>query len=93
MGSVEVQPDVDYRDLLDKYGTIYSAGFTWHPSPGVTTSFQARWYFTKEDCDRATADTLKSMGYQRPRWWQWWRWNEMKPGREVSRMLTDAPSP
>lgn len=92
--TAELQPGVDWRDLMNRHGTLYGAGFTWHPRPGETCSFQKRWYLSKDECDRAMAETLQLMGYERPRWWQWWRWNEMKISKEVAAILsgTDAPT-
>ncbi|MGN6536036.1 MAG: hypothetical protein ACTHKQ_09960 [Mesorhizobium sp.] len=88
--TAELQPGVDWRDLIEKHGTLYAAGFAWHPSPGETSAFQKRWYLSKDECDRATAETLRLMGYERPRWWQWWRWNEIKPSKEVAALLAGS---
>jgi hypothetical protein len=83
-----LQPDRAMGDLLAEHGTLYSAGMTWHPEPGHTTSFTSRYYFSHEECDQATARLLREAGYKPPRFWQWWRWDEPRPNKAVRTLLS-----
>lgn len=33
--------------------------------------------------DLSFARGLVELGYEEPRWWQWWRWDENRPNEDV----------
>lgn len=77
----------DMGKLLTKHGTLYSAGFTWSPEPNCKRSFRSEYYATAEECDRVTVRALRDLGYQKPRWFEYWRWGEPRPNERVMAAL------
>lgn len=77
----------DLGELLKKHHILYSAGFTWSPKPSAQRSFRSEYYATSEEADNATAHALRSLGYQKPRWWEYWRWGETRPNERVMEKL------
>ena len=58
--------------------TLYAQGHVWHPEPGETCRVHHAYFASPEEAKVALARTLALMGYSRPRWWQYWRWNERR---------------
>lgn len=71
----------DYHQLnmlINHHGAAYSYSFEWYPTPGGRTAVHGKWFTSKEEADASRNRALKQLGYTKPRWWQWWRWNEHK---------------
>jgi hypothetical protein len=68
-------------------GTMYSYGLSWHRQPGDTTSVSLGPYSDQEQGEQEFAQALTTMGYSKPKWWQYWRWGENRPSDRVLERL------
>jgi hypothetical protein len=58
----------------------YGRRFEWYPSPGESYGIEVSGCASLEEADRELASMFASTKYyERPRWWQWWRWKEKLP--------------
>ncbi|SFG87703.1 hypothetical protein [Ensifer sp. OV372] len=44
-------------------------------------------YVSRDRANRAFAIALNDCGYRAPRFWQFWRWGEQKPSRDVLSLM------
>jgi hypothetical protein len=65
--------------LLAEWGVIHRKTVTWHPTSSDTISVTSPKSPTANEAIVAAWEAAYDMGYSRPKWWEWWRWNEMKP--------------
>lgn len=75
---VERTPSSSYR-VIEPPPTkfpAYRQGHSWSPRFGQLCEAATKWCYSEEEADRELIGILKLMGYERPRWWQFWRWNE-----------------
>ena len=56
--------------------TQYYAGAWFMKEPGHKASFTDGPFDTAQEQRRAQQEWLQRNGYTKPRWWQWWRWDE-----------------
>jgi len=57
-------------------GILHSRAFTWQPDMASTITVHSGKYPTPEDADRDCREQALALGYQPPRWWQFWRRGE-----------------
>lgn len=67
--------------------TLYHFGLLWRDSPDSETSTSMGPYLDKEQGEREFAQTLVNLGYTKPRWWQYWRWSENGPSKNVLALM------
>lgn len=71
---------------LQAGGVILRKAHTWSPSPGGSRTVRWGPFFSDAELDAAAggmASDLHAFGYQEPRWWQYWRWGERRPSKEI----------
>jgi len=66
---------------------VYEVTICWHPKPHTTVSVQSATFDTLEEAETAAAWGASKLGYETPKWWQYWRWRE---GRETPRLVARA---
>lgn len=75
------------REHLARGGTVYHYGFKWRYAPGCETSLRVGPYFNREDGEAEFAASLHKAGYRVPVWWEYWRWGEDRPSKNVLKHL------
>jgi hypothetical protein len=45
------------------------------------STFHACGFSTPEEADKSRAESLRGYGWEPPKWWQWWRWDDTRPTR------------
>jgi hypothetical protein len=74
--------------MSDTSGSIwYRFGLVWKDSPNSETRVSLGPYVDKAQGEGEFAEALVSLGYSRPRWWQYWRWSKNVPSERVLRLI------
>ena len=63
----------------------YGRTFTFHMSPGETSTYGVEGCKTVEDANYCLARVLYHGGYRPPKWFEWWRFSERRLPPEVKK--------
>lgn len=69
--------DEDY-ELIRKWGSIARVTITWRPTLYETCTVTSAKHPSVADAMEAAWASAYRLGYVKPKWWQWWRWNELR---------------
>lgn len=64
------------RDTLPLPVITYGRNFTFRTNGGSTCTVSVDGCVNMEEADNAIRQMAYALGYQPPKWWQWWRWSE-----------------
>ena len=70
----------DEMDALKEWRVVHNAGGWFKPSPNRMVTFKSGPYRTAEEAKASLQRWLDELEYTKPKWWQWWRWDEPKYG-------------
>lgn len=55
----------------------HGQSITWTSRHGMKTTITVRDCDTKEQALRMAIESAKKFGWTEPKWWQWWRWDDI----------------